>query len=87
MRTHVDGGSRRPDHLAPVLLTEREELWITRCMLLGCRFVHDDFGHSERANARNHYQCINNEFGWWGWGKSEGEAARDYLRRYQPELL
>ena len=52
MRTHRRDGGNGPDHLAPVLLTEREKLWITRCMLLGCRFVHNDFGYAERANAR-----------------------------------
>lgn len=69
-------------------MSKRDELNITRCMMLGCTFVHNDFGHPERAAARNHYQCVNHQHGWWiGWGHNEAEAAYDYLRRYYPKLL
>lgn len=71
----------------------RDEMNITRCMLLGCRFVYNDYGHPERRSARKYYQCkytsVAGEFMVHrvGWGHNEAEAAYDYLRRYYPELL
>lgn len=69
-------------------LTPRDQLYIARCMMLGCEFVYNNSGHPARKHARDYYQCISGSYGWWiGWGTSEAEAARDYLQRYNPELL
>lgn len=79
--------------LAREELIARDELQIARCMLLGCTFVYNDYGHPERRNARKYYQCnytaIAGDFPIYrtGHGHSEAEAAYDYLRRYNPELL
>lgn len=66
-------------------MSTRDEMNITRCMLLGCTFHYNDYGHPERANSRKYHQCIGDHKV--GFGKSEAEAAFDYLRRYAPKLL
>jgi len=71
------------------MLTAREELAITRCMLFGCTFHYDDYGHPERRDARKYYTCIgDNPCGLrgmvvcvTGYGHSEAGAALDWLRR------
>lgn len=67
-------------------------LVVTRCMLLGCTFHYDDFGHPERAAARMYYTCTGPArtgmkptsayMGFvTGYGHSEVEAAYDWMRR------
>ncbi len=88
MRTHERGDGGRVDHMAPVLLTEREKLCITRVMMLGCTFRYYDYGHPERIGARKYWQSVGpgprNRV---GFGYDEKDAAYDFLRRYNPELL
>ena len=71
------------------MLTAREELAITRCMMYGCTFHYDDYGHPERRNARMYYTCIG-EYPFCyrgrtgcttGYGHSEAQAALSWLRR------
>jgi hypothetical protein len=79
----VSGVSQRK---AEYPLTQQHEIYITRCMMLGCVFVYDDFGHPERRHARKYHRCIGENV-FVGFGRDEAEAAYDYLRRYHPDLL
>lgn len=89
MRTHSDRRGGGDDHMATVLLSKSDELAITRAMMLGCSFQFYDYGHPERARVRKYWRCVS---GSWptvktGFGHDQVEAAKDYLRRYHPELL
>jgi hypothetical protein len=73
--------------------TKSGELCIAKCMMLGCRFDYNDFGHPERATARKYHTCsfftVAGGFSvsCTGYGYDQADAAYDYLRRYHPELL
>ncbi len=59
---------------------EKDELAITRCMLLGCEFTYDDWGHPERVQARKYHRCVH-DCHVVGYGHTQAEAAHDWLRR------
>ncbi len=58
-----------------------DDLAVTRCMLLGCTFRYDDYGHPERTGRRMYHTCVSSNTFVVGYGQSQAEAARDWLRR------
>jgi len=65
---------------------ERNELAITRCILYGCTFEYDDYGHPERAAIRKYHRCIGGsptspDITCVGYGGTQAYAALDWLRR------
>jgi len=82
------------DAKAKLPFAEQQELYVTRCMMLGAMFKYDDYGHPERASARKYWQCIVSgplrdgmSYSRIGFGYDQADAAYDYLRRYHLELL
>ena len=65
-------------------MNSKEELIITKAVLLGCELVYDDYGHPERSEARCYHQCIGPSkegLNVRGYGYNPVHAARDWFRR------
>ena len=58
--------------------TDYEELAITFATLLGAEMHHDDYGHPERASARQYHRCSNGPFT--AYGYTAGGAALHFLK-------
>jgi hypothetical protein len=90
MRTHGGLHAERV-FAAGGVMTPKQELMITRCMLLGCTFHFDNYGHPEREQARKYHTCVG-QFGTGfnpvtGYGHTQAEAAWDWLRRTGNQYL
>ena len=78
--------------IKPKPLTPREELILTKCILLGCRIEFDNYGHPERASYRKYWVCYQTGdssspgFNVTGYGYTAIGAAYDWLRRSRIEL-
>lgn len=67
--------------MADVVLSKKEALAITRCLLLGAVHEYDNYGHPERSSARQYhiYKGMGRHKWAIGYGYTQGMAAKHWL--------